>query len=255
MRKILADPSILEGNVQQQQLGMLESLRGVAPDAWRTLVLAASERQLAAVVLLRKWLPDLTDQQFGKMGISRDELGLFLDASGWLGKYFDQAHVKQIELADAPGGSVKSPLGDRTGAEYLYDVKPNPDSDQVALKSYGDVFAYEWPKIVKRLEALAAKTETMLADEKLPASYRALPGYVRQIAHVYDSESVSPKNLEQLWRDLYAQGNALAVEGCPLMFIPQGCSTVAGEANKVDIEMRLGFQTKETPALSKFYKD
>ncbi len=253
VRKILSDPAILEGNLQQQQLGMLENLRKVAPEAWRTLVLASSERQLASVVLLRKWFQDLKPQDFERMGVNRDELRLFLDASGLLGKYFDQAHVKQIELADAPGGSVASPLADKTGAEYLYDVQPKAASDQVELKSYGDVFAFEWPKIVKRLEVLAARTEAMLADKKLPESYSGLPDYLRQIAQVYGSKSVSPKELEKMWNDLYEAGNKLAVSGCPVMFIAQGCSAVAGEANKVDIEMRLGFQTPETRQLSEFY--
>ncbi|MFA6410468.1 MAG: hypothetical protein WCW26_02735 [Candidatus Buchananbacteria bacterium] len=253
VKKILADSNILAGNLEQQQLGVLENLRKVAPEAWRTLVLASSERQLASVVLLRKWAKDLQPDNFEKMGVSLEELNLLLDSAGLLGKYFDQAHVKQIELADAPGGSQETPLGDKTGAGYLYDIDSGAENGKPDSKTYGDVFVYEWPKIVKRLEVLADRTEKMIAAKKLPESYLALPDYLRQVAAVYGSKSVSPKELDKIWSDLYEKTNQLAVDGCPIMLIPQGCSAVAGEANKVDIEMRLGFQTKDTQELGEFY--
>ncbi|MFA5075927.1 MAG: hypothetical protein WC480_00725 [Patescibacteria group bacterium] len=249
LRKALASPGLLEENLRVQDLSNFENLREAIPEAWRSLVLASSERQLAAVVLMRRWIKELPEASLEKMGVGRAEIQLMLDTAGMVGKFIDQAYIKQIELADAPGGSEETTLGLRAGAKYMYDLQSNPASDAVNKKTYKDVFATEWPRLVKRLEVLADRTDELLTDGKVPETYAGLPAYLRQMTQVYNSDSVSPKQLEKMWSELEAGYIKLAETGCPIIIIPQGCAMVAGEADKVDVEMRLGFQTPETKEL------
>ncbi|MDD5043776.1 MAG: hypothetical protein PHD51_03900 [Patescibacteria group bacterium] len=255
LRQTLLSPDLLSSEMEMQRFGAMEKLRDINPSAWRTLLLASSERQLASIVLLRKWAADLPEENLKSLGVSRTELELLLDSAGIVGKYVDQAYIKQVELADAPGGSSKSAWAGKVGAEYLYDIQPSPESQTVKPTSYKDVFAFEWPKLINRFQVLAQKVETLLDDKKLPESYRGLPEYLREMSQVYGSESVSPKELKKLWNSLLAKNLNLANAGCPLMFIPQSCDMVAGEAAKIDVEIRLAIQTPETKKLTQTMND
>lgn len=243
IRKKLSPEGKLEERLGMQDISDFEEIRPINPEAWRTLVLASSERQLAAIELSRRWVKELPEGTLDRIGASRTELQLFLDIASLTGKFFDQAYVKQIELADAPGGSTKSKLGLRAGAEYIYDIQPDPASNKFEKKPFKDVFKFEFSKLVRHFEELAKRAEALLADGKLPETYRNFPAYLRQMAQVYGSSSVSPKQLDVMWRNLLASVVRLAKEGCPIMLVPQSCPMVAGDAEKVDIEMRLGFQT------------
>jgi len=254
IRSMLSDPKAFEENLRLQQFGTLESLRQVAPQAWRALVLASSERQLASVVTLRHWMKELPPESFERMGITKPELQLFIDFAGVLGKYIDHAYVKQIELADAPGGSTETKLGQRQGAEYLYDIYTSPEGDDVDIKPYTEIFPNEWPKIVKHFKALADKVDRLLAREEIPSSkYQGLPDYLRSLAEMYGSQETEPQKLYDAWQDLYKREAALAQDGCPIMIIPQGSTAVAGEAGKVDVEIRLGLMTERTRSLEKSF--
>ncbi len=250
LREALSDPELLEKTLGMQDMSAFENIRTINPMAWRTLVLASSERQLAAVELSRRWVKELPEESLSRLGVARAELQLFLDTASLTGKFLDQAYVKQIELADAPGGSTKSKLGLRAGAKYIYDVQKDPESGVVEKKPFKDVFEFEFSKLVHHFEELAKRSEALLAQGKIPETYRNFPAYLRQMADVYGSQSVSPKQLDKMWQDLQASYVKLAKEGCPIMLIPQSCPMASGDAEKVDIEMRLGFQTPETQRLS-----
>ncbi|MFA5270187.1 MAG: hypothetical protein WC400_01060 [Patescibacteria group bacterium] len=256
---LLSDPAKLEQTLRIQQFGALEVIRKDQPEAWRTLVTVSSERQLAILALVRHWAKEqLTDGQIKKMGVGRDELELLLDAAGILGKYIDHAYVKQIEIADIPGGQERTPLDIRHkqktgedalgGAEYLYDYRIVPEgkvNSVIQVKTYSEVFPFEWPKIVARMGALADRVEKLLEQDKLPVSYQGLPGYLRHMAELYGSDVQVAEGLDDLWEELYEEGSKLAGRGCPLMLIAQG-NTGSGEADKVDVEIRFGIQTQET---------
>jgi len=259
-KTLLQNPGKLEQALSIQQFGALEVIREEQPEAWRTLVMVSSERQLAILALVRHWTKEqLTDEQIGRMGVGRDELELLLDAAGILGKYIDHAYVKQIEIADITGGQDRTPLDIRHkqktgedelgGAEYLYDYRIVPEgkvNSVIQVKTYSKVFPFEWPKIVARMEALADRVEKLLEQDKLPVSYQGLPGYLRHVAELYGSDIHTYEGLDDLWNELYDEGAELAEKGCPLMLIAQGTPGVAGDADKVDVELRFGLQTRET---------
>ena len=253
LRQTLADPQEFEKILRLKQMSVLESLREISPEAWRSLILISSERQLAAVTLVRHWSRELTEQDYARLGVSQDELGVLLDTAGLMGKYIDQAYVKQIELADAPGGSSKTKLGEESGAEYVYDIFREKGSDEVDLKTYSEVFPFEWEKIVKGFEMLSRKVADLNAKNRLPESYQGLPGYLDNLASLYSSKEVDLKKLDEQWEALYQATADLVNKGCPLMIVPQGCAGVAGEAGKIDVELRLGFRTKELEAKEKSF--
>jgi len=172
---LLSNERELDDQIRFLDLSRLENLKEFSPDGWRTLILTSSERQLATLSLVRHWFKnDLSDEQIARWGSSRSELEILLDAGGILGKYFDQAYVKQIELADEPGGTTTSALSkkltgqEREGLSYIYDVPKSPHSRTIDFKTYGEVFAGEWPKVAGGLRNLAAKIEKMLAAGILP---------------------------------------------------------------------------------------
>jgi len=260
-KQLLQQPAKLEEALRIQQLGALETIREEQPEAWRTLVMVSSERQLAVLALVRHWVKEqLSDEQIEKTGFNRDEVELFLDFSAILGKYIDHAYVKQIEIADIPGGQDVTPLDQQHkyktgedelgGAEYLYDYRVVPEGRKnsvITTKTYSEVFPFEWPKIVSRIEMLAKRTNGLLAQGRLPESYQKLPEYLRHVAELYGSDIHTAEGLDDLWEELYDEGAQLSEQGCPLMLIAQG-NTGSGEADKVDVELRFGLQTPETRA-------
>lgn len=244
--RLLSNPQELDDKLKIQQLGEIEGLKNVLPEAWKTLVVASSERQLAVLTVLRHWLKnDLQAEDLAKLGSSREEMEILLDASGVTGKYIDHAYVKQIELAQEPGGTAATKWGGRAGAEYLYNLYKSPHNNDLETKSFSEVFAGEWPQIVNGLKFLSGKVVKYLANGKLPANYRGLPEFINHLITLYDSHEHSPKKINEIWRDLDVKINELAQAGCPIMFIPGDTVGVTGDANKVDIELRFGYRPPE----------
>lgn len=254
MASLLQNPNELEVQMRIRQFGALEDLRLVVPEAWRALVLASSERQLAAVATVREWLKQLPAEKVAETGMSKTELELFTDISAVLGKYLDHAYAKQIILADLPGGSTKTKMNDQEGADYLYDIYPTAESDDIEVLTYTQVFPFEWPKLKTRLEAVSKKTEKLLAQGDLPESYRNLPAFLHHVSEAYGSDSVTPSQLYNQWKELMIEMRNLAIEGCPIMLVPQACPSVAGKAAKVDVEMRLGLRSPEVVEMEHEYE-
>jgi len=254
IRRLLTDAEDFTAKFNLRRFGVLEQLRGVLPEAWRSLVLLSSEKQLAGLTLMRHWSKELPAEAFSKINLSKTELKLFLDMAGILGKYIDHAYVKQIELADQPGGSEKTKLTEKMGSSYLYDLYASRENDDVETKHYVDVFPAEWPRLVKRFNALSARVNKMLAEGKLPEQYKGLPEYLKQMADTYGSRDITPESLGEKWDALSDACRELALAGCPLMLIPQGCEAVAGEANKVDVELRFGIITEQSRELTENFE-
>lgn len=256
---LLNDPAKLEEKLRIRQFGVLEDIRGALPEAWRELVLISSERQMAEIEVVRKWVKGLPKDREGEIAEacevkSVEELKIFIDTMGILGKYINQAYVKQIELADASGGKVKTKLAEQSeseGAKYLYD--PEVEEGKVDIKPYAEVFPFEWKRIAKDMEHLAARIEKALDDEKLEKEkYKNLPAYLRKFSATYNSKTLNPDALYEEWQSLMRDMKDLALkDGCPIMLVPQGDTSVAGKATKVDAEIRFGFITKESRELVK----
>jgi hypothetical protein len=95
--EIFSNPDKLEQAFKKRDIMFLEQLRGVIPEAWRSLVLLSSERQLASLVLLRHWSKENLDSgDLQRIGVNKEEFDFLLDSAGTLGKYIDHAYIKQI---------------------------------------------------------------------------------------------------------------------------------------------------------------
>ena len=256
---LLNNSEELSKSLSLYQFGVLESLRTINPEAWRSLVVASSERQLASVSLLEHWLKTGDKENLhnicDKIGLNEEELKLFVDTAGILGKYIDHAYVKQIELADLPGGSLETKLGEKDGAQYIYDLYQDHKSEDIDIKTYTEIFPYEWDKIRSRFELLSLRTEMASESGKIPESYSLFASYLKKIAEVYSSSNIKPEILDKEWSDLYRLEKEVDDTECPIMVIPQGCSSVAGEAGKIDVEIRLGLKTKETREQEKGFNE
>ncbi|MDO8469067.1 MAG: hypothetical protein Q7S29_04905 [Candidatus Peribacter sp.] len=249
VREILHNPERINALLSSRQMGALEPLRTALPDAWKKLLLLSSERQLSVIGLLRQWLKEIPAAKLTEWGVERAEIALLLEMGASLGKYFDHAFIKQMELADLPGGSTATRLGKEKmkGAQYLYDPYVSEQSDEIVPLTYAQVFPFEWPRIQKHFERLADETEQLLSARQLPQEkYANLPAFLRKLAAAYGSSLTNPEALAALWKDVYESGAALSLNGCPLAVIAQAIPTVAGDANKVDVELRLGFTDTHT---------
>ncbi len=245
------DAAELNELINQQQLTSLGDIREANPEIWRSLIMITSEKQMATLALINHWAQEFSDQEAINMGLHGvDELKIFIKSAAILGKYIDQTYLKQIELADQPGGSSETHLSDEVGASYLYDIHTK-EKNKVDVKTYSEVFPFEWPRICKRLEQLADNVENLIKQNRLPESYLGLPAYLRQMSETYGSSETNPQELNEKWRTLYQTVTELAQDGCPIMFIPQATPMVAGDANKIDTELRFGFRTKEALSLEK----
>ena len=257
--KILGNPAELAQSLQLNQLSSLEILRNANPEAWRMLNIASAEKQMASITILEHWLGDKNNDQgleeiTNKIGLSKEELKLFVDLAGVLGKYVDQAFIKQMELADMPGGSDKTKLGNKQGAESIYDLYKESSGQEIEIKTYKEMFPFEWKKIHDRLHDLAQRTKIETQNNILPASYTHFGDYLEQMSNVYGSDEIKPKNLSKQWEELFRTAASLKEKDCPIMLIPQGAASVTGEAGKVDIEMRLGLKTTETRSQEKEFE-
>lgn len=249
VRAILHDPGLINSLLSSRQMGSLEPLRTALPEAWKKLLLLSSERQLSTIGLLRRWLKEIPESNLTEWGVRRAEIALLLEMGASLGKYFDHAFIKQMELADLPGGSTATKLGKekRKGAQYLYDPYVSDKSEEIVPRTYAQVFPFEWPRIQKHFERLANATDSMIAQNHLPReTYAGLPAFLRQLAAAYGSSLTDPEKLAALWKNVYESGAALSLNGCPLAVIAQAIPTVARDANKVDVELRLGFTDRQT---------
>ncbi len=248
---LLKNPQELEKMFQIGQLMTLEQLRPVAPEAWRSLLLLASERQLASVALIEHWSRNIKEEQLKKMGLNREELKLMINFGGLFGKYIDHAYIKQIEFHDQPGGMEKTKLGSKKGAEFLYDLYRQDKGEAVDLVPYSEMFPQEFEKIAKYLLVLKNKVEKLVAEKKLPAKYDKLPQYLASVSETYGSKETDLKKAYKLWTGLNAQCSELAQDGCPVMLVTQECQGV--HENKTDIELRYGQRTERALKMEKWF--
>jgi len=248
LHDILSNDKLFEQKMRLFQLGPLEPLRTIAPDAWYKLLLAQSERQLAQIWLMNHWLKQQKEELPKSMKMTPDEVKLTLEI-GNLAKYFNVAFLKQTELADTPGGSSATPLAGVQGADSLYEVYENPTDEEYKLKTFGEVFKSEWGKIVEHLKRLSGKTADLITAGKIPESYKGLPEHLNLVAEVYGSKEKDPEKIAEMWKELDKSCKALGDSGCPISIIGQAVAMVAGEANKVDVEFRVGLRNEKAQSL------
>ncbi|MFZ2969674.1 MAG: hypothetical protein WA063_00850 [Minisyncoccia bacterium] len=251
---LMDNPNDFLESFEINQFGVLEILRKYKPEAWRCLISASSERQLASVSLLSHWLKDKTNQDsmdkvINNIGISKAEIELFVKLAAIFGKYIDHAYIKQIELADSKGGSDKTSLSGKQGAEYLYDLYVAENENKIDVKSYKDIFPFEWSMIEKRFQQMSERINKSVKEGKLPETYLGLSDLLDSMSKTYGSKTIDPGTLDSEWKALYKKAGEIVESGCPIMIMPQGAPSVAGEASKVDVELRFGLRTEKTKAM------
>lgn len=244
LMELLSDEKSFEKLLSTTNLAPLESLRSLAPEAWYELILASSERQLAEITLMNTWLKGNTNLP-ETIGMTPEEIGLVLEIGSTFGKYFNTAFLKQMELADSEGGSSATPLGHIQGMSQLYEMNEDQESENFKIKPYKEVFKLETKKITEHFKRLSEKTAGLLATGKLPDTYKRLPHYLNVLGEVYGSSKKNPKKLKKRWEYLDKLSRELSEDGCPLTLISQNVPTVAGDANKVDFELRVGWKDKK----------
>ncbi len=241
---LLSDPESFESKLNDKQLGTLEPLRESHPEIWRSIVMLSSERQLSHIALLHHWFLEMPDDYFAKLGFSRNELGVLLLLAGTQGKHFDQAHLRQIEYADQPGGTSETVLDNADGAEYVYDLYV-PGREEISPKAYNEVFPSEWRRIVPNFAAVAERVSILINQGGLSANYAELPEYLRLLAWVYGSGEKDPEELDETWQEIGRKQTTLIQSGCPIVPIYMASAGVTGDAGKVDVELRLGLITPQ----------
>ncbi len=251
---LMNNPDSFLESFKINQFGVLEVLRKYKPDAWRCLISASSERQLASVSLLSYWLKDSTnkdsmDQIIKSIGMSKEEINLFVKLAAIFGKYIDHAYIKQIELADSDGGSEKTSLTGTKGAEYLYDLYSAENEDKIDIKSYKEIFPFEYSFIEKRFKQMSERINQSIKEGKLPETYIGFADLLSSMSNTYGSKISDPETLDKEWQKLKKKAEEVAESGCPIMIIPQGNASVAGDASKVDVELRFGLRTEKTKSL------
>ncbi len=247
LNAVLLDDKDLELQLSIRQMGRLEALKTKVPEAWRMLVMASSERQLAEITLARRWLAEAPEEFFAKLGISQQELTLFVSIAADLGKYIDHAYLKQIHLTEMPGGMTKSitSIADKPGAKYVYDI--SNQSGESKVLSYAEVFSYEWKGLEHRFDRIIERVKRLLKlqDEKkrLPAVYGQFIDYLEAMKACYASRETDPDKIFEQWQDLKKMADKLVSAGCPMVLIQQATPGATGDSNKVDTEVRLGIVT------------
>jgi hypothetical protein len=253
LRALLSNKSAFEQSLRTYTLFGLEQLKSSSPDGWYKLILASSERQLALNRLCDYWVKN-SENLPEKIGMPTDEIKLIMEIGKSLTKYFNIAFVKQVELANTPGGSTVTPLNNQPGASRVYDIYKNNGSDDFEIKTFGEMFKYEMERIVLHLNRLAEKTEKLIIENKIPGSYKNLPSHLKLLAKACGSEEKNLGKLTRIWDEVDKSCKELAESGCPISIIGQSIPMVSGDANKVDIELRVGLRDKKARAFEKTMK-
>lgn len=233
----LLQPELMVQSVVDQDLTHLEALRWISPVTWQSLLQASSKRQQDKLDIARGMMLSLPDDNLYRFDITKNEFDLFFKVAAETGELIDQAYFQQVKLADLPGGSAQTRLGKAGifGNEFVYE-KDN------RVLAYRNVFGPYWPMVGDRLVTLSKWASSL----DLPKHSNGLPSYLEQLGKAFLSTTASPGKTFKIWYKLVDLCRKLAQDGCPIIIIPPTTPMVAGEANKVDVELRFCLQTPET---------
>jgi len=243
--ELLSDPDELKEKIRLKKFDVLEPLKKFLLDAWETIVMVSSERQLAQIALSKDWLKNMPDKAFENLEFNRAELTLQNDLASLVGKLIDHGYLKQGELNKFLTEENEGETEGVIGKKYVYSLPGKEGGFQPT--PFKDVLPFELQRFQKDLEFLSSKTEKLIMEWKLPKSYRSLPDYLRQMAATYNSGETDKTKLYEKWRGLYQTNAELLKSGCPLVINPQEDAPL----NIVSLEIRLGFCSQELKDLEK----
>lgn len=243
--ELLTNPLILEEKLKLQKLDVLEPLKKILPDAWKTIAIISSERQLAQIALAKRWLGGMPESAFQGSEFNKEELTINVDLAALVGKLIDHAYLKQGELSYLNNGSKNNNQG-KAGHKYLYTII-NPENGQTEAVPFAKVFTFELQRFKKDMEYIAKKVEGLTAQGKLSQDYQLLPDYLQQLAATYCSMETDIDKLYEQWKNLYQKNAVLLESGCPQVINPQEDAPM----NVVGLEMRLGLRSKNLQQLEK----
>src|SRR3989344_466907 len=241
--EVLADRERFEIKLRIRQFSELDRLRKTKPEAWYKLVRASMERQYAEIAVFSGIVNNLQAESFRNFGMTKEELLFACEIADKTGPLVNETFMKQMELADRPGGSDPSPNVNENGASYIYE-KLQAEGSYKRIP-YLIMFSETWPKLVENLHELSTKAnELKLTD---------LAIFLDKIASVWENDTTDFEELSNQWDELLQANYDYALSGCSISIDISNYAYVTGAANKVDADFRVGLQTPELRNLAESY--
>ncbi len=248
---ILRDTDFCKKKFRIHQFSDLDALRHRTPEVWKGLIQFSSLYQEVEHTVMRSWVDSMEDAELAAFGLGKQELLLALEIGQATAPLITQTYLRQMELADLPGGSTKTLFGDIDGADYLYEVR---DSDGInRFVPFIEQFDETWPELVSEIARLSEKTASLVRSRNLPDSYVSLAAYLHEIAEVYGLREIDPAIVKSRFARLSDFMHEVADAGCPVIISTLDGSYVCGDAGKVDAELRVGLVTGKTQRLHQEY--
>lgn len=150
-----------------------------------------------------------------------------------VGKYLDRVYLRQMVLADSPFGSEALPhlcKSDSQGWQYLYEVK---EEGKTVVYSYLEMFGEDMNKVIAGVREVADWLTGIKGGV-------AVTLFMNKLADLWSNNTHDPDELDKLWDEVLMMDARLG-----WLEIEVGNSaTVAGDANKQDVELLIGIRDK-----------
>lgn len=246
--KVINDPTDLENKLWRKQFGSYEKLRQSRPDAWYALLGISSAIQEVAMQVSRAWLNNIPELTVRAWGFKKSELEYFINFGLAVGKHVDRTFVRQSIFADQFSSKTNATLVSnyQPGLENLYPGYAVGKKPPATLFSYAEVFGRDWADLLNALKIETINLKKLIVSRKLSAQYNNLYNYLVEFSAVYSARSTNPAEVFNAWHGLLGRLPEFTKNNCPIIIIPQATAAVAGELNKIDIEIRLGLSTPAT---------
>ena len=217
----LIQPEALYNNVRDGRLWKLEAWRKKYPEIPYFMYCLRSAWQ---------------ENYFSMVGsgdkLTNEEMVMSLISQN-VGKYLDRVYLSQMVLADSPFGSEALShvyKSDSQGWQYLYEVK---EEGKTVVYSYQEMFGEDFNRVISGLREVASQL-TGIKDGELVALF------MNKLADLWSNNTHDPDELDKLWDEVLMMDARLG-----WLEIEVGNSaTVAGDANKQDVELLIGIRDK-----------
>lgn len=255
LKEILKDTATVDQMIHIHQIGALEPLRHIKPDAWYTLLLASSLAQRSSISAIRKMVDTFEAKDLHKIGLTHAELDAYLEIATTTGEAFDLLYLKQIILADNPDTYHLLAADDNDRA---YEWKDTERKESHTLPFF-EVFQQDFIDISHQLHRIgydiaAGSVNTYVLDGddrtiKTPAifsfsKFNGLPPLLNQFAELLTSAQTDSEFVSNQWNMLMSLVKRMAlVDHCPILLFPPLMASIDGEKT-VDMGYRLGLRTK-----------
>lgn len=255
IKETLKDTANVDRMIHIHQMGALEHLRHIKPDAWYTLLLASSLAQRASISAVRKMIDTFQADDFRTLCLSRDELRVYLEIAGTTAEAFDLLYLKQIILTD---NQDEFHLIAAEGNDRAYEWIDTKKGESHILPFF-EVFREDTTNISHTLHRKADEIEAGYVNAKYYTSESALhklyvfsfsklnglPTFLRRFGELLTSDETDAEFVSDQWNMMMSLVKRMAlVDHCPILLFPPLMASVDGDAT-VDLGYRLGLRTRQ----------